>query len=49
MEAGCGNADKHPMVTRRLVEVGKVVGIEVADHVIIGNGCYVSFLEQKLL
>jgi len=36
-------------VTRRLVEVGKLVGIEVLDHIIIGNDCYVSFLEQKLI
>ncbi len=36
-------------ITRRLVEVGRLVGIEVLDHIIIGNGCYVSFLEQKLL
>lgn len=36
-------------ITRRLVEVGKLVGIEVIDHIIIGNGCYVSFTEQKLL
>ena len=37
------------LVTRRLIEVGKVVGIEILDHIIIGNGRYVSFIEQKLL
>ncbi len=36
-------------VTRRLVEVGKLVGIEILDHLVIGNGCYISFAEQKLL
>lgn len=36
-------------VTQRLVEVGKLVGIEVLDHIIIGNGSYVSFLEQNLM
>lgn len=34
--------------TKRLIEVGKVVGIRILDHIIIGNGCYISFLEQKL-
>lgn len=36
-------------ITQRLLEVGRLVGIEILDHIIIGNGCYVSFLEQKLL
>lgn len=36
-------------ITKRLVEVGKVIGIEVVDHVIIGKSCYISFSEQKLL
>lgn len=35
-------------ITKRLYEVGKIVGIEVLDHIIIGDGCYISFLEQKL-
>ncbi|MFT9496765.1 MULTISPECIES: RadC family protein [Bacillota] len=34
-------------VTKRLVDAGKVVGIEVLDHVIIGhNGKYVSLKEK---
>lgn len=36
-------------VTSRLVKVGKLVGIEVLDHIIIGNGDYVSFAESNLL
>jgi DNA repair protein RadC len=41
-------------VTRRLVKAGKIIGIEVMDHVVIGqpntSGCdYLSFWEQKLL
>jgi DNA repair protein RadC len=36
-------------VTRRLCEVGKLVGIEILDHLVIGNGSYFSFLEQNLL
>ena len=36
-------------VTKRLVEVGKTVGIEVLDHIVIGNGSYLSFQEQRLM
>lgn len=33
-------------VTNRLMEAGKIIGIEVIDHVIIGNGSYVSLRES---
>jgi DNA repair protein RadC len=33
-------------VTKRLIKVGKVVGIEIIDHIIIGHGTYYSFLEN---
>lgn len=36
-------------VTHRLRAVGELVGIRVCDHVIIGDGSYVSFLERGLL
>jgi DNA repair protein RadC len=36
-------------VTKRLVEVGKVVGIEVLDHLIIGAEKYVSLKEKGYL
>lgn len=36
-------------VTRRLCAVGELVGIRVLDHVIIGDGRYVSFLERGLI
>lgn len=36
-------------ITRRLSEVGKVVGIPLLDHVIIGNDRYVSLADQGLL
>lgn len=35
-------------ITSRLVEVGKLLGIDVLDHIIIGDGCYLSMKEQKL-
>ena len=37
------------MVTKRVREAGALVGIELLDHIIIGNNCYISFAEQKLL
>jgi DNA repair protein RadC len=36
-------------ITRRLAEAGRVVGIEVLDHVIIGDGCWVSLKEKGIL
>jgi DNA repair protein RadC len=36
-------------LTRRLVEAGALLGIEVLDHVIIGDGRYVSLKERGLL
>jgi DNA repair protein RadC len=36
-------------ITRRLVETGKVVGIRVLDHVIIGGYRYFSFADEGML
>jgi len=36
-------------VTRQLVEAGRIVGIPVLDHVVVGDGRYVSFVEAGLL
>ncbi len=36
-------------ITRRLVETGKIVGIRVLDHVIIGGPRYFSFADQGML
>ncbi|WP_309252425.1 JAB domain-containing protein [Paenibacillus spongiae] len=33
-------------ITRRLVEVGELMGIEVLDHIIIGESQFVSLKEQ---
>ncbi|HEX6132530.1 MAG TPA: DNA repair protein RadC [Longimicrobiales bacterium] len=35
-------------VTRQLAEAGRLVGIPVLDHVILGDGRYVSFVEAGL-
>lgn len=36
-------------VTRRLAEAGELLGIKVLDHLIIGDGVYVSLKEKMLL
>lgn len=36
-------------VTEQLVAVGRLVGIPVLDHVVVGDGRYVSFVEMGLL
>jgi DNA repair protein RadC len=33
-------------ITRRLVSAGDLLGIHIADHIVIGEGRYVSFLER---
>jgi DNA repair protein RadC len=35
--------------TRRLVSAGNILGINVLDHIIIGDGRYISFKEQGLM
>ncbi|MEG0050557.1 MAG: DNA repair protein RadC [Terrisporobacter sp.] len=47
-----GNADpskEDKNVTKRLKECGELVGIEVIDHIIIGDGIYFSFKENMLI
>jgi len=36
-------------ITKRLIEAGKIIGIEVLDHVIIGDGDYFSLKENSLI
>jgi len=48
------SGDPHPseedkLVTQRMVEAGKIIGIDVLDHVIIGDGRYVSMREMGYL
>ena len=37
------------LLTERLVESGKIIGIGILDHVVIGDGRFYSFKEQGLL
>jgi DNA repair protein RadC len=36
-------------ITRRLREAGEIMGIKVLDHIIVGDGEYVSFVERGLV
>lgn len=36
-------------ITSKLVEVGQLVDIPVLDHIVLGEGSYVSFVERGLL
>lgn len=36
-------------ITKNLIEVGKIVKIDVIDHIIIGDNRYFSFLENDLM
>src|SRR5215471_5699222 len=48
--SGCpqpSNEDR--AITHRLVESGKLLGINVLDHVIVGDGRYFSFADEGLL
>jgi DNA repair protein RadC len=36
-------------ITKRLKEAGEIMGIKVLDHIIVGDGEYLSFVEHGLL
>ena len=37
------------VITKRLKECGELLGITVMDHIVVGDGVYVSFVERGLL
>lgn len=37
------------LLTRRLAEAGRILGIDFIDHIIIGDGCWLSLKEQGLI
>ena len=42
-------SDEDIIVTERLVEVGRLLGIPIIDHIIIGQDNYYSFYENNLI
>jgi DNA repair protein RadC len=45
----CTPSQEDIAITKRLVEAGKIVGIEILDHVVIGDGTYFSFKDRSML
>ncbi|ADG83384.1 DNA repair protein RadC [Thermincola ferriacetica] len=48
------SGDPHPskediLITKRLVEVGEIIGIEVLDHVILGDNNFTSLKQEGLI
>ena len=37
------------LLTKRVKDAGDLIGIELLDHIIIGNNCYISFAEEKMI
>lgn len=37
------------LTTKRILDAGALIGIELLDHIIIGNNCYMSFREEGML
>jgi DNA repair protein RadC len=37
------------LLTRRLKEAGKIMGIELSDHIVLGDGQWFSFRDAKVL
>lgn len=37
------------LLTNRIKAAGELIGVELLDHIIIGNNCYISFLEEKMI
>lgn len=42
-------SDEDIQITKRLIEAGKILGIEIIDHVIVTNESYFSFQEHQLI
>ena len=37
------------LLTKRIMKAGELIGIELLDHIIIGNNCYISFRKEGML
>lgn len=42
-------SDEDILLTRRIKEAGSIIGVELLDHIIIGDNCYVSLREKGIL
>ena len=37
------------LITKRIKDAGSLIGIQLLDHIIIGNNCYTSFIEEGFM
>lgn len=42
-------SDEDITITKRLISAGRIMGIDVIDHIVIGDECYMSFKEKNLI
>ena len=42
-------SDEDIATTDRLCDIGRLLGIRVLDHIIIGDGCFVSMASKGLM
>ena len=47
--SNCIPSEQDICITKKLQEVGKLVGIEVLDHIIVGKNMYYSFAQHQLM
>ncbi|APC42598.1 DNA repair protein RadC [Clostridium estertheticum] len=48
--SGCPNPSNEDIsITHRLKECGKLLGIELVDHIIVGDGIFISLKEKGIL
>jgi DNA repair protein RadC len=45
----CTFSNEDVEITKRLTEAGKIIGIEVLDHIIIGDSVFVSLKERGMI
>ena len=36
------------LITKRIINAGEIIGIKLIDHIVIGDGNYISLKEQGL-
>jgi DNA repair protein RadC len=42
-------SDEDKQLTQRLLDVARLLGIRVLDHIIIGDGSYYSFFDEGMM
>lgn len=45
----CTPSPEDKVVTERLKEAGEIIGIQLLDHIILGEGCFLSLKEKGYL